>query len=85
MSGIKIILDKCVGCGLCLGACPLAAIKLIDKKAIIDLDKCNLCAACIDSCTFDAIKIERKTIIKDDISNYKGVWVFAEQREGVSA
>ncbi|MFH1519394.1 MAG: electron transfer flavoprotein subunit alpha [Candidatus Omnitrophota bacterium] len=85
MNGIKIILNKCVGCGLCLSACPLAAIKLIDKKAIIDLDKCNFCAACIDSCTFDAIKIERRTIIKDDISHYKGVWVFAEQREGVIA
>ena len=80
---IKIILDKCVGCGLCLKVCPLDAIKLVDKKAVIDLDKCNLCGICVDSCTFDAIKIERKVIIKDDISSYKGVWVFAEQREGV--
>ena len=85
MSGIKIILDKCVGCGLCLGACPLAAIELKDMKAIIDLGKCNLCGACIDSCTFGAIKIERKVIVQDDISNYKGVWVFAEQRDGVIA
>ena len=85
MSGIKIILDKCVGCGLCLGACSLAAIKLKDMKAIIDLDKCNLCGACIESCTFNAIKIERKAIVQDDISSYKGVWVFAEQREGIIA
>ena len=82
MSGIKIILDECVGCGLCLKVCPLGAIKLVDKKAVIDLDKCNLCGICVDSCTFDAIKIERKVIIKDDISSYKGVWVFAEQRDG---
>jgi len=85
MSGIKISLDKCVGCGLCVGACPLSAIKLENKKAIIDLDKCNLCGACISSCTFSAIKIERKTIVQADISSYKGVWVFAEQRDGVVA
>lgn len=86
MSGIRVILEKCRGCGLCLKACPLEAIKLVDKKAIIDLDKCNLCGVCVDSCKFDAIVIERKqAIIKEDISNYKGVWVFAEQREGVIA
>ena len=85
MSGIKIILDKCVGCGLCLKTCPVAAIELKDMKAVIDLDKCNLCGACIESCTFGAIKIERKVVVQDDISSYKGVWVFAEQRDGVIA
>lgn len=85
MSGIKINLEKCVGCGLCLKVCVSGAMTLADKKLVIDLDKCNLCGACIDSCTFKAIKIERKVIIKDDISSYKGVWVFAEQRDGVIA
>jgi len=83
MSGIKVNSDKCVGCGLCLKVCPMAAIELKDMKAVIDLDKCNLCGACIDSCTFSAIKIERKAVVKDDISSYKGVWVFAEQRDGI--
>ncbi len=83
MSGIKVILDKCVGCGLCLKVCPLDAIKLVDKKIIIDLDKCNLCGACPDSCKFEAIIIEReKAVVKEDIPKYKGVWVFGEQREG---
>ena len=82
MSGIKIILEKCVGCGICIKACPVNAIKLAENKAVIDLDKCTLCGACVDSCKFEAIKILRQTIIKDDISSYKGVWVFAEQREG---
>ncbi len=86
MNGIKIILDKCVGCGLCLKVCPANAIKLVNKKAVIDLDKCTLCGACPDSCKFEAIIIERqKSIIKDDLSQYKGVWVFAEQRDGVIA
>ncbi len=84
MNGIKVILDKCTGCGLCLKVCPVDAIKLVDKKAIIDLDKCTLCGVCPDSCKFEAIIIERQAaVVKEDISQYKGVWVFAEQRDGV--
>ncbi len=85
MAGIKIIKDKCVGCSLCVSACPQGAIRLEDKKVIIDLDKCNFCAACISSCNFKAIEITRDEFSKQDISQYKGVWVFAEQREGVIA
>lgn len=83
MSGIKIIKDKCVGCGLCIKACPLEAIVLVDKVAVIDLDKCNLCSGCVGSCKFNAIHIFRQSKPRDDISNYKGVWVFAEARDEV--
>lgn len=83
MSGIKIIKDKCVGCGLCIKACPLEAIVLVDKVAVIDLDKCNLCSGCVGSCKFNAIHIFRQSKPRDDISNYKGIWVFAEARDEV--
>ena len=86
MSGIKVILDKCVGCGLCVNVCPTSAIKMVDKKAIIDLDNCTFCGACPESCKFEAIVIERAQEAQEkDISSYTGVWVFAEQRDGVIA
>ena len=80
---IKIILDKCTGCTLCVKVCPFGAIKVEAKKAVIDLTKCTLCGACVEACKFKAITLEKKTAKKSvDFSLYKDVWVFAEQKKG---
>ena len=82
-SRIKIILEKCTGCTLCVRVCPFDAIKIESKKAIIDLSKCNLCGACVDSCKFNAIILQKGAVTKKDLSAYKDVWVFCEQKKGV--
>ena len=83
MSSIRIIKDRCVGCGLCVRLCPAAAISMQEKKAVINLDKCTLCGACVSACKFTAIEIARQQAAAKDISSHKGVWVFAEQRDGI--
>ena len=82
-SKIKIILEKCTGCTLCVRVCPFGAIKVENKKAVIDLSKCNLCGACVDSCKFSAIVLNKGTKELKDLSAYKDVWVFCEQKKGV--
>jgi len=80
---IQIIIEKCTGCTLCVKACPFDAIRIIDKKAVIDLNKCTLCGACKDACKFKAILLDKKTVcVVPDIKEYKGVWVFIEQKNG---
>ena len=80
---IKVLADACVGCKLCVKACPFDAIKVNEKKlAVIDMDKCTLCGACVDACTFDAIVLEKSDRPAIDLSGYKDVWVFAEQDGG---
>lgn len=81
MASINIIKEKCVGCKRCVGSCPFGAIEVNDKKAIIG-PKCTLCGSCSESCKFYAISFIKDEVEKKDLSNYKGIWVFAEQRYG---
>ena len=78
---IKIIKDKCKGCSLCVKACPFDALKIVDRVAVVDEGKCTNCNACIAKCNFGAIEAapEAEAV---DLSAYKDIWVFAEQRNG---
>lgn len=78
---IKVIDEKCIGCSKCQKSCPFDAITIENKIAVIG-DACTNCGTCIDVCPTDAILQEGTEKIVRDLSMYKGVWVFAEQREG---
>ena len=84
---VRVVRDKCKGCGMCIKNCPQSAIVLQDKLAVIE-SACNLCNQCLEPkfCPFAAFeKIEEATLSEKDrmdIAQYRNVWVFAEQRNG---
>lgn len=80
--GVIIIKDKCVGCGVCVKACPFDALEMVDRKAVC-LDSCTLCGICVDACKFDAIeRPERETAATGGFDGHRGVWVFVQPDHG---
>lgn len=76
--------EQCNGCEVCVPSCPFGAIEMQEGKAVI-LESCTLCGACLDVCPMQAIvkteeEVEGKKTL--DVSRYRGVWIFAEQRDG---
>ncbi len=78
---VKVIADKCKGCKKCMKNCPFEAITMDGKVASIG-SACTGCGQCVEVCPFEAIeKVEGKGS-GVDITQYSGIWVFAEQRDG---
>lgn len=78
---VKVIDEKCIGCGTCVDTCPFEAIEIKDNIAVIG-DKCTACGACVEECPVGAIEKEEEEKKGVNIDEYRGVWVFAEQRQG---
>jgi len=78
---IRVIIEKCNACKLCVRACPFGEISMEGKLAVIG-EGCNLCGACVPACKFEAIKIDIDRTPEIDLSEYSGVWVVAEQKRG---
>lgn len=82
---IEVVTARCTGCEQCIESCPYTSIVIKDGKAFIN-EYCQFCRTCLSICPEGAI-IEiaeegddtQKSEVRSHKSEYKGVWVFAEQ------
>lgn len=84
---------KCSGCQVCLGECAVEAIDIVDGIAFINAEKCIGCGKCVRVCPSDAVIFDKPVKKKTEavqakpsaISDYKGVAVYIEVRNGMAA
>jgi ferredoxin len=55
---IQVDQELCAGCGVCIDACSMSAIRLETGKAVIDQALCTKCEACIEICPSGALYTE---------------------------
>jgi electron transfer flavoprotein alpha subunit/NAD-dependent dihydropyrimidine dehydrogenase PreA subunit len=78
---VWVEVDLCSGCKRCVKECPYGAIEMKEGKAQV-LDRCTSCGACLQVCKEKALQSDMKPRAIPDFSDRKGIWVFAEQRDG---
>jgi electron transfer flavoprotein alpha subunit len=92
----EIIQDRCIGCQICVGECPVGAIELTpDGVAVIDPEVCVGCGKCEEVCPVEAVRFEKKRRKKkakvprpaaaEALAEYEGVGVYIEILEGAGA
>lgn len=53
---VEVNKDLCIGCGACVGVCPVEALSLDEEgKAESNPDVCIDCGACMGTCPMEAI------------------------------
>lgn len=79
---IRVITEQCVGCKVCVKSCPQNGIFMEGKLATIVVDSCTFCGSCVSACKFNAIVIEIDKQPRENLDQYRGVWVFGEHDHG---
>jgi len=75
MAGVNIwVTDKCIGCGTCIDACFVNAIKLKNNRAEISKE-CRGCGRCVEICPQGAIelKIDDKAYVSQTIEQLEKI------------
>lgn len=55
---VKIDVDKCNMCRLCVAYCPTYVFSVLENRIVADSSKCIECYGCVPLCPNNAIRIE---------------------------
>ena len=81
---LRVLKDRCTGCGLCADSCAFNAIRLIEYPEI-DPYTCHLCGTCVQTCPAEALQVDVPEPASFSPKKSEGIWVLAETEGGMLA
>lgn len=60
----KMVHNRCILCGACVGVCPGKAISITGGKTVVDYRKCISCFCCQESCPVKAIETRKSLLAR---------------------
>ena len=69
----KVDMDKCIGCRICSKVCPVLAITIENRKAVVNEEECRACANCEQRCPQHAIEMVKREVVLEvglDVSKF---------------
>ena len=63
---IQTIEERCIGCRICEKNCPAEAIKVVNKKAVVDADACISCGMCAGKCPKAALFLPGSAVFSEE-------------------
>lgn len=82
MSQLHIDGERCTLCGSCIDDCAFGALAISGDRVVVN-DDCRLCGSCVEACPQEAICMDAAEVSGADLSAYRDVLVFVEQRDGI--
>lgn len=56
--------ERCTACGTCVANCPVGAISIVGRRALMDVRKCIRCYCCHETCPHDAVILKRRPLAR---------------------
>ena len=67
--GVSVFEKFCKSCGLCVAACPVAALSMGEDRVEADASRCIGCQTCVLACPFGAMDVIQAPVAEQNLGS----------------